>query len=333
MAIKLLLNLSTIQPFNFIMWQQITDKNYWNNLVAKQLHARFLQSWEWGEFQCALRRKVLRFASGREFAQAIKMNLPGGFAYWYIPQASLSEPSFSELQKMLGEHGALFLRADPITTLKPQNKIKTMPSVQPQCTLLLDLSQSEEEISGKLHSKTRYNINLAQKKGVKIGLGSVDDFIKLNRATTKRDKFESHPAWYYKKMSGSLENGDCQMKVWQASFGGCALASALVVYFGDTATYVHGASSDDSRNVMAPYLLHWEIIKAAKEKGFKYYDWWGINPADENHPAYKKSWQGISRFKRGFGGDEICCPDSFDLIYRPVWYSLYKLMRRVRSII
>ena len=315
------------------MLEKVEDRSYWNKLVSSQPHARFLQSWEWGEFQESLGRKVLRFASGQEFVQAIKMNLPGGFAYWYIPQTSLSDPLFSELQKILGEHGALFLRVDPISVFNPQAKIKTIPSVQPQCTLISDLSLSEEDILAGMHSKTRYNINLAQKKGVKISSGSVDDFIKLNRATTRRDKFESHPDWYYKKMTEVLASGDCRVKVWLASFEGRAIASALVIYFGDTATYVHGASGDESRNIMAPYLLHWEIIRHAKEKGFKYYDWWGVNPDDERHPAYKKSWQGITRFKRGFGGKLVCNPPTFDLIYRPLWYRLYRLLSKARRLI
>ena len=321
------------------MWQQITDKNYWNKLVSSQPHARFLQSWDWGEFQQSLGRKVLRFSSGNMFAHAVKMPLPGGWAYWYIPHGPILagaaddlQTAFAELQKTLGKHGALFLRVDPTVAFNPQVKIKAISATQPQCTLVLDLSRQEEEILSKMHHKTRYNINLARKKGVVVGPGSVDDFITLNRATTKRDKFASHPDWYYKKMSEVLANGDCRLKIWQASFEEKIIASALVMYFGDTATYAHGASGNEFRNVKAAHLLHWEIIKDAQRQGFRYYDWRGVNPLDERHLAYKKSWPGVTRFKTGFGGEVICYPDSFDLIYRSNWYRLYRLLRSIRGV-
>jgi len=316
------------------MWQQSTDKIHWNKLVSSQPHARFLQSWEWGEFQRVLGRKVLRFSwDNKIFIQAIKMNLPGGFDYWYIPHGRFIDSSFSGLQKILGEHGALFLRVDPVDDLfqsEAEPGVREVSSVQPQYTQLLDLKLGLDSLLSAMHAKTRYNINLAEKKGVKIAPGSVANFISLNRATTRRDKFASHPDWYYQKMTDTLSDGDCRVKVWQAEYAGQVIASAMVMYFGDTATYLHGASADEFRNVMAPYLLHWEVIQDARQEGFNFYDWWGVNPAETTHLAYKKSWAGITRFKSGFGGELVCNPPTFDLIYKPGWYRLYKLLSRAR---
>lgn len=312
-------------------WQQITDKTYWNKLVSSQSHTRFLQSWQWGEFQQSLGREILRLSwQDTDFIQAIKMSLPGGFGYWYIPQAKIFDESFFELQKMLSERGGLFLRIDPVSVLNPSGKIEQVSSVQPRCTLLLDLNQTAEELLSDMHAKTRYNISLGEKRGVKISAGTVNDFVKLNHATTTRDKFISHPDWYYKKMSETLIDGDCFIKVWQATYETKVIASAMVMYFGDTVTYLHGASANEFRNVMAPYLLHWKIIQDAQKQGFKFYDWWGINPMDENHSAYKQSWEGISRFKAGFGGKIVCNPPTFDLIYRVGWYRVYKILSRVK---
>jgi lipid II:glycine glycyltransferase (peptidoglycan interpeptide bridge formation enzyme) len=198
--------------------------------------------------------------------------------------------------------------------------------VQAQCVRILDISKSADQLLSTMHPKTRYNINLAVKKGVTIGPGNIDDFLLLNRATRQRDKFRPHPDYYYQKMAETL--GSDFLKIWQASYQNKVLTSVIIIYFDDTATYVHGASSDEHREVMAPHLLHWEIIKDAQAREFSYYDLGGVNPDDKNHPAHKKSWEGISRFKQSFGGDIVCYPDSFDLIYHLWWYRLYRLAKK-----
>jgi lipid II:glycine glycyltransferase (peptidoglycan interpeptide bridge formation enzyme) len=98
------------------------------------------------------------------------------------------------------------------------------------------------------------------------------------------------------------------------------IAGNIIAVFGDMATYVHGASSSEYRNVMAPYLLQWHAMKFAKSLDRKYYDLHGI---EERYP-------GVARFKQGFGGNEIQYPGTHDLVYQPIWYNVYKAARHFR---
>jgi peptidoglycan pentaglycine glycine transferase (the first glycine) len=331
------------------MWQKIENKEQWDSLISSQKQARFLQSWQWGKFQASLGRKVLRFSWNNQLlVQVIKMQLPFGRNYWYIPQApviiSQSEENYAavmELAKELGQHNALFLRVDPIARIQPPTEeakpgrnaapVQFIGATQPQCTSILDLSQSEEELLSNMHQKTRYNIRLSEKKGVNITEGTIEEFIQLNNETKARDKFTSHEDSYYQKM---VESSPAEfIKIWQATFQNKVLASNIMVSFGDTVTYTHGASSNKYREAMAPYLLHWHIIKFAKAQGLKYYDFWGVNPDQKDHPTYKESWQGISRFKAGFGGKLVCYPHSFDLIFKRNWYRVYRLMKAIQRLI
>ena len=282
------------------MWQKQDIENQWKS-------NNFLQSWDWGEFQEALGRKVLRFSwDNKIFAQAVKMNLPFGFAYWYIARGPYVLPdtngvdvqsAMRELSEELGKHGALFLRVDPLIQIDLD--CKRVASTQPECTRIIDLAQDEDAILSAMHQKTRYNIRLAQRKGVKIRKGSIDEFLRLNRETKKRDKFLSHPNEHYEKMINTLPSNF--IKIFKAEINSDVLASAVILYSGNTATYAHGASSNENKELMAPHLLHWKIIQDARNRGYKYYDLFGVNPDDKNHKAYKKSWKGISRFKAGFG--------------------------------
>ncbi len=318
------------------MWQKIDDKQKWNYLISRAKDAHFLQSWQWGEFQKSFSHEVLRFSlDDKIFVQAIKKDLPFSKSYWYVPRGPViadenadANQALLELFKELKKQGSLFLRVDPISELNV--KARRVQSTQPQCTRFINFAKTEDEILKQMHKKTRYNIRLAGRKGVSITQGDIETFIKLNHQTKKRDKFTSHPDEYYRKMARIL-NQDF-LKIWQADYRGEPIASFLVVYFQDTAVYVHGASSNNHKDIMAPHLLHWSVIQDAKSLGYVFYDLYGENPEQELHPAYNPKWRGITRFKRGFGGEQKCYPQSFDLIYSSAWYRVYTLSKKILRI-
>ena len=186
-----------------------------------------------------------------------------------------------------------------------------------------------------MHQKTRYNLRLAEKKGVTVREARNDEFEvlwELMRNTCERDGFRLHGKEYYREMLKSdlgvvisdSDNSNHQsliIKLFFAEYEGKVIAANIIAFFGDTVTYVHGASADKYRNVMAPYLLQWHCIKTAKEQGYKYYDFYGI---DEN------KWPGVTRFKKGFGGEELQYPGTFDAVFGEGWYNMYKALRWVR---
>jgi len=111
-----------------------------------------------------------------------------------------------------------------------------------------------------------------------------------------------------------------------AELGGKIIAANMVVFFGDTVTYVHGASSNQYRNIMAPHVLQWRQIQAAKKEGYKYYDFWGVAPEGQE----KHHWAGITRFKKSFGGKGVSYLGAYDLILDKFWYTLYKVSHKLR---
>ncbi|MFH1522904.1 MAG: peptidoglycan bridge formation glycyltransferase FemA/FemB family protein [Patescibacteria group bacterium] len=319
----------------------IKNKEHLDKFISSQEYSQFLQSWQWGEFQEKMGCKVIRLGvenNGQLVAAAtlVKTPLLAGKSYFYCPRGPvviadfrlpIADFLFDEIKKIARDEKVIFLRFESQSQIENlKSKIVKTIDVQPSKTLILDLSKSEDELLKNMHQKTRYNIRLAEKKGVKIVetqniASKFEEFWKLMEQTVKRDNFRLHSKAYYKKM---LEVDKKYVKLVVAQYNNKIIAGNIVTLFGNTVTYLHGASSDEYRNVMAPFLLQWHSIKLAKSLGYKYYDFYGID---------EKKWPGVTRFKNGFGGESKEYPGAFDLVFENGWYFIYKFIRKIKRII
>jgi len=327
--------------------REIKNKDQWNKFVAGN-GSQFLQSADWGEFQESLGRKVWRLAAveGEEIlasALAVKYNLPFGQGYLYLPRGpvvlvnshwSLVISLLDKIKETAKEEKAIFVRIEP-TTKKIDDfcamshvscrMLHETSSVQPKNEWRLDLAPNEEGLLKNMHPKTRYNIGLATKHGVVVREGDKEkDFSKfwqLIKETYDKKDLKTHPESYYQGIL-KLDN----TKLYLAEHEGKVLASGLMTYFGDTVYYLHGGSSQENKNIMAPYLLFWETIKEAKKVGYKYYNFGGVAPegSDAKHP-----WFGITRFKRGFGGEEVNYAGTWDWPVKRIWYLIYRIIKKL----
>ncbi len=306
----------------------------WNKLVAKYAppFGAFLQSWEWGDFQKALGFNVVRLHEDVKdrvvVAQAIEYPLPLKSSYWHVPKGPLGDATPKIAIDLLCKklRGGAFLKVEPITQLRQGVKAKDR---QPSVTTIIDLTQPETKIVENMKQKTRYNIRLAEKKGVTASIVEIDrfeDLVRLMQQTAERDKFSLHEEARYKKMLEMLRGPDCKAFLAMAFYEGRPLAANIMIDAFGMRTYLHGASSNLYRNVMAPYALHDFLIRDAKAKGLSAYDFWGIAPpeAGDDHP-----WAGISRFKNGFGGEVVRMPGTLDISKQRIIFGLYRLAKAV----
>lgn len=328
-------------------------KNNWDSFILRNCPEGFLQSFEWGEFQSSVGRKVFRFACCEKrllaTASAIEHRLPLGMRYWYVPRGPILAADISEadrssaadclisvIREKAKESGALFVRMDPPVSAErrpvwERGGFRSVPgSVQPRDTLVLDLTKSEEDLLSEMKPKTRYNIRLAEKKGVTAGAerfseDNFAEFWRLIEETSRRDGIVPHGQDYYHEMLRALDREDATLRcrLYVARYDGKAIAANLVLAFGDYTVYLHGASSDSYRNLMAPYLLQWTQVRDAKTAGCKAYDFWGIT-IDDRQPK----WAGITRFKKGFGGKEASYAGLYDLPVKGWTYGLYRRLKR-----
>lgn len=335
------------------LFNPAVSREEWNEFIIRN-DGGFLQSFEWGRFQRNAGNTCARVMIKKDGAIVLCANtiahaLPLNKTYWYVPYGPVISAAAEDKEKVIRffiEHfvraarkDAIFIRIEPekmgARDVLAERGVPSM-AAQPQETAIIDCTLSEEEMLSQMKPKTRYNIKVAERHGVKIV--SPDDQTKLDHniflsmisATAARHRFRAHAARYYRAMlelflpKEEMAAGNaCTARLFFAQYGKEVAACALVMFFGARATYVHGASSIAQKNVMAPYALHWEIMKYAKKAGYTEYDVWGV-ATERSSDEIKRKWGGFSRFKLGFGGRVVERPGAYDFPLRPLWYTIYK---------
>jgi peptidoglycan pentaglycine glycine transferase (the first glycine) len=189
----------------------------------------------------------------------------------------------------------------------------------PRDTLCVDLTACESAILAQMKPKGRYNIGVAQRYGVSIvedaSPRGIEDFLSIYGETFARKGKSKRSSDYFRTLIPML-SASGRGSVFFAEYQGTRLATALVIYWGRTATYYYGGSRAIHRNIMAPYLLHFEIMRKAKGLGCQSYDLFGVTPQG----APNDGWSDISVFKRKFGGREIRLVPTLEHVYDPVAY-------------
>lgn len=198
--------------------------------------------------------------------------------------------------------------------------------IQPRYVFRLDIKgKTEDEIFKNFHSKTRYNVRLATKKGVTVKEGTKEDLKDFHRImveTGARDGFIIRPLSYFEKMYDELAPD--HMKVLMAYYNGEPISGVIPIMYGNKTWYLYGASSNAHRNVMPNYLLQWEMIKLAISRGDDVFDLRGVSGVvDENHPQY-----GLYRFKQGFGAEFTEFIGEIYIPFKPFIYNMYKFSEK-----
>jgi peptidoglycan pentaglycine glycine transferase (the first glycine) len=193
--------------------------------------------------------------------------------------------------------------------------------IQFRNTVLVDLRPDEDALLGRMKQKTRYNIRLAQRKEVKVRVGTRSDLSLLYRMyaeTANRDTFVIRDEAYYLTLwELFMQAGLAEALI--AEVSGEPAAALIIFRFGEQAWYMYGMSRPIYRDKMPNYLLQWEAMIRSKAAGCKTYDLWG---APDNFHEDDPMW-GVYRFKEGFGGEIIRYIGAWDLPLRPLQYRFY----------
>jgi lipid II:glycine glycyltransferase (peptidoglycan interpeptide bridge formation enzyme) len=308
----------------------------WNQYIQSRSNTHLLQTGEWGELKAAFGWRPVRVINETSGVQILFRKLPLGFTIGYIPKAHVSESLWTEIDSVCKQNHAIFLKLEPDSwegETPPQITnypllITSSQNIQPPRTITIDIKGSEEEILSRMKQKTRYNIRLAEKKGVTVrAWKDLESFHEMILLTGGRDGFGVHSLGYYQRAYDVLHPKHMG-ELLVAEFEGKLLAALFVARNGNRAYYLYGASTDEERNRMPTYLLQWEAIKWAKACDCEEYDLWGVPDEEEatlesNFEKRRDGLWGVYRFKRGFGGQLKRAAQAMDRVYNPLLYWAY----------
>jgi len=336
----------------------------WNNVATHPM-----QSWEWGKVRKKEGKQIVRFVEyeKKDVASAVYLMtihpLPfTPYCIGYIPKSAIPSIEFlNNLKAYAQEHSIIFVKLEPNTTQVLEHKFSNFEFVLSPHPLftpwnqVLGLSPSEDDLLKNMHSKTRYNIHLAEKKGVEIhkmtSEAGYQIFERLYFETCARQKYRGHTRAYHRNIwqhltaptlgeireitdetTSSIDNSPNIIRlsshILVAFYKDIPLAAYQVWHFKDSLFYVYGGSSDEYKNVMAANLLMWETIKLGKKLGCQTLDMWGSLP-----PTYdmKDPWAGFTKFKQGYGTKFLQYAGSYDLIVNPLLYKVYSFAQSLRQ--
>jgi peptidoglycan pentaglycine glycine transferase (the first glycine) len=317
-----------------------TTRAQWEAYLSKHKSPHLLQSRAWGDLKSDFGWKVEYIQSGEAGAQILFRRFPLGYSLAYIPKGPLGEwlPGIlPELDAVCKKQRCFAVKIEPdedsntarMNELLEQDLIASPHTVQPKTTLIVDLTSDEDRLLAAMHPKTRYNIRLATRKGVKVKpWEDLDSFGRMMKETADRDGFGTHtPSYYQRAYELFHPDGSCELLM--AEYEGIPLAALMVFAHGTRAWYLYGASINLERNRMPTYLLQWEAMKWAKGKGCVIYDLWGIPDESQKNlesefTSRKDGLWGVYRFKRGFGGEVVHSIGAWDRVYIPSIYRLYR---------
>ncbi len=330
----------------------------WQQALARLPYAHALQSWAWGQFKARwgwdalpLTLTVASNSWGPSAAALVlKRRLPRlPYCVLYVPKGpaldyhdvALRRQVLTKLEQLARRERAIFIKIDPevvrswgldyervsplgaavMRDLSGRGWLPSDEQIQFRNTVELPLEATEEQLLAAMKQKTRYNIRLAERKGVTVRPGGTADFptiVEMYHETAARDGFTVRPSAYYLDgWTALFEAGMAQPLV--AEVEGHAVAAVILVRFGDRAVYMYGASRSEARERMPNHLLQWEAIRWAQSQGCKVYDFWG---APDEFTEDDRMW-GVWRFKAGFNGEVVRFIGAWDYPARPMLYRLY----------
>lgn len=332
---------------------EVTDPAAWDAALLALADAHVLQSWLWGRLKAQTGwrpRRLLWQVDGRPVAAAaLLVRRLGGLprlplmpaAVAYVPKgpvldwqdARLAAAVLARLESEARQAGAIFVKLDP--DVRPDTPAgqavcdllalrgwrPSAEQIQFRNTVVNDLRPDEEALLAAMKPKWRYNIRLAERRGVTVRAGSPDDlpaFYAMYLETGQRDGFLVRPYLYYQTVwANFLAGGLGQLLL--AEVAGEPVAGIFLFRFGATAWYFYGASTANARALMPNHALQWAAMRWAKVAGCTSYNWWGApDVLVESDPMW-----GVFHFKEGFGGEFVPGIGAYDYPIHRALYWLY----------
>lgn len=329
--------------------EPITDKAQWENFARSQSPRSFLHAWNWGETHRLVGHQIHRlgYFDGDQLVglclvvkeaarRGPHLIVPGGpLMDW--SNAALVQSVLDDLKQLARREKVWFIRMRPELLDTEENRrlfaglgFRPAPMhLHAENTWVLDITPDEAQLLADMRKTTRNLI----RRSLKLNLtfeespleAGVEILSALQDVTVQRHEFVGFSKQYFaaQLQSFGLDNQAC---LYLCQENEIPLVAALIIFYDGYAYYHHSGSNARATEIPASYFMQWQIIQAAKKRGCRAYNFWGIAPPGaENH-----RFAGVTLFKKGFGGEAVDWLHAHDLPTSPL-YSMTFMFERMRK--
>jgi peptidoglycan pentaglycine glycine transferase (the first glycine) len=310
----------------------LNDAEGWDQRLAElagPAPSPLLQSWSWGEVQARAGWRIERLELPGGGIASVQLRGRAPFERGYLPRGPVpaDRQALTGLVDWARQRGLARLRVEPeagsdLAPLLRELGFRPAPQVQPQHTMIVKLS-SEEETLAAISRGTRYNIRLAEKRGVTVIEGrDAEELARQSGASAARQGIRLPPASYYQLLLDLLP----WARTYVAEVDGEQVAAMLVIHFDGRGYYMFSGSNGERRELKPVYAAKWAAIQGAIRAGCRDYDLWGVPPGpDKTHP-----WYGLWEFKAGFNGELVEYAGCWDLVLGELRHGVGEATERAR---
>ncbi len=333
--------------------KKIENFNEWEEFVKKQKFSLFVQSSDWGKLYETLNEKswvVGIYKNEKLVGGSLLVSTHakrGNFLFLpYGPILDYNDTHafrifITYIKNFAKKNKYNFIRVSPYIDetknskeLFKENGFRLSPiHIIAENTWLLKLDKNNEDLLSQMKKNHRNLIRRCEREGVIIKkLSDKKALERLNNmhdTVAKRHNFFRFSRRFITNEFNQFSKNNNAL-IFEATLpDGTVDATAIIIFYGTMACYRHSASLNTNKKLPTSYLIQWEVIKEAKKRGMKLYNFWGIAPenASQKHP-----FKGITHFKTGFNGEPKNLLPCHDLpISKKYWFNwTIETVRRIK---
>lgn len=203
---------------------------------------------------------------------------------------------------------------------------------QPPHTVVNDVSKSIDDIEKELSQTARRYARKCDKAGITYSVSyeptDIKYFIEMIHDVSERTGMKPHDDLHFQQIASTLFP-DKSAGLLFAELNGTRIASIIFYSDGTTMSYAHAANFTKYRKYSPAIGLGLYALKFAHDQGCRWFDWYGVAPANDDGNPRWKSWKGFTQFKLSYGGERVDRLGTWELPINKRRYLIYRLALRV----
>jgi FemAB-related protein (PEP-CTERM system-associated) len=165
----------------------------------------------------------------------------------------------------------------------------SLPCKSHKVSMTIELNPDPEIVWNQFDRKHRSNVRRAAKNGLEVKYGKGELLPEFYNVMCRGWKELGTPIYAYSFLENIVEALGDSIEIFLVSYEGKAVAASFIGYNKDTVEGMWLSSLHEYAKLQAGYVLYWEMIRQACEKGYRQFHL-GRSTMESGGELFKKKW-------------------------------------------